>query len=71
MRLGVVMENETPEKIAFNDLKKVTGCMPCTDIFHFKASSDQLKNIRMKTRIKKIILVSLKEALIFCHDSSR
>jgi hypothetical protein len=67
----VVTEKDTPEKIAFSDLKKVTGCTPCTDIFHFNASSDQLTNIKTKTRIKLKTLASLKEAFIFNHDSSR
>jgi hypothetical protein len=67
----VVTEKDTPEKIAFNDLKKETGCTPCTDIFHFKASSDQFTNIKTKTRIKLRTLVSVKEAFIFSHDPSR
>jgi hypothetical protein len=57
--------------MAFNDLKKETGCTPCTDIFHFKASSDQFTNIKTKTRIKLSTLVSVKEAFIFSHESSR
>jgi hypothetical protein len=69
--LGVVIEKETPEKIAFNDLKKLTGCTLCTDIFHFSASNDQFINIKTKTRIKLPTLVSVKEAFIFSHDSSR
>jgi hypothetical protein len=69
--LGVVIEKETPEKIAFNDLKKPTGCTLCTDIFHFRASNDQLTNIKRKTRRKLMTLVSVKDALIFSHDSSR
>jgi hypothetical protein len=67
----VVTEKDTPEKIAFNDLKNETGCTPCTDIFHFKASSDQFTNIKTKTRIKLSTLVSVKEAFIFNHDPSR
>jgi hypothetical protein len=69
--LGVVTEKDTPEKMAFNDLKKLTGCTPCTDIFHFNASSDQFTNIKTKTRIKLSTLISVKEAFIFSHDPSR
>jgi len=69
--LGVVIENDTPEKIAFNDLAKLTGCTLCTDIFHFIASNDQFTNIKTMTRKKLIILVSVKEVLIFSHESSR
>ena len=71
VRLGVVTEKDTPEKMAFNDLKKPTGCTFCTDIFHFNASSDQFANIKTKTRIKLNTLASRKEAFILTHDSSR
>jgi len=66
-----VIEKETPEKIAFKALKKDIGCTLLTDSFHFKASKDQLTNIKTKTRRKLMILASVNDALILFHDSSR
>lgn len=51
-RFGVVTENETPEKIAFNAVKKLTGCTFDTDNFHFNASSDQFTNMSINTSMK-------------------
>ena len=70
-RLGVVTENDVPDKMALKEVKKLTCCILCIETFHLNASIPQLTIINRNTAIKLNNNGLPNEALIVCHDLSR